>query len=169
MVMEVRLHGALWRSATPDRAAEWRTALQEVNDDNRIRMRTSAAPLDDAPPSLELVQPPDGPLLARCAPDGVRVTQTLCLESEDLRACLREYADTIQRLAHMDREAPIRGWEALDYAKRLVHDQAADALRALLDPALELDLIDARRLFTLFFLVATDLPESLVRYHRFHR
>jgi uncharacterized protein (UPF0262 family) len=80
-----------------------------------------------------------------------------------------EYTATISQLAHVDREAPVRGFEALDYAKRVVHDDAAAALKDALASVVRMDLADARRIFTLFFLLATDLPEELVRYHRFHR
>ena len=56
----------------------------------------------------------------------------------------------------------------IDYAKRIVHDDAAAFLRESLADVVQMDLSDARRLFTLIFLVGTDLPETLVRYHRRH-
>jgi hypothetical protein len=164
--MEVRLHGALWRSASSSRADEWRRALDELNTWNQMRARVPEATADVA---VELARRPDDVWEVRVYGDGVRRDATVELPGDVQSRHVADYATTIAQLAHMDREAPVRGFEALDYAKRVVHDDAAQALREALAPAVEVDLADARRLFTLLFLVATDLPEELVRFHRFHR
>jgi uncharacterized protein (UPF0262 family) len=65
-----------------------------------------------------------------------------------------------------------RDWESLDYAKKLVHDEAGGRIRKALRPHLvegeAVDLKLARRLFTIVFLVAQDLPAELVTRHRSH-
>jgi uncharacterized protein (UPF0262 family) len=62
----------------------------------------------------------------------------------------------------------MRDWEALDMAKKGVHDEAGMRIRKALRPHLEVDLKLARRIFTLVFLVVSDIPAELVKRHRRH-
>jgi uncharacterized protein (UPF0262 family) len=167
MPTEIRLHGALWRQTPPGRADEWRRALDELNQFNGVLPRQPTGSTEA--PALEFALRPDDVWEVRFYADGVRRTDTLELPPVMVAEHVAEYTATISQLAHVDREAPVRGFEALDYAKRVVHDDAAAALKDALASVVRMDLADARRIFTLFFLLATDLPEELVRYHRFHR
>jgi uncharacterized protein (UPF0262 family) len=163
--MDICLHGALWRTVSTQRAEEWRRVLDELAQMNRIE---PTVPGPEAA-SLELLQTPDGQWQFRLLMDGVRRGATCSLDSGLFDTHLNEYRMIIERLALMDREAPVRGFEALDYAKRVVHDDAAATLMDALRDLVRMELSDARSLFTLFFLASTDLPEALVRYHRYHR
>lgn len=163
---EVRLHGALWKEVGAARAAEWRRSLDEVNAHNALRARP-AFDLGDEP-ALELLRRPEGHYCVRLYRDGTERAHEVALDPQQIAGFFAEYAATIERMVHVDREAPARGFETLDYAKRLVHDEAAGWLRDAMDACLACTLDDARRLFTLLFLVGTDLPEALVRYHRRH-
>lgn len=149
-----RIHPALVKTANPARLAEWKRVLDEYNE------------AGDAPVVIEIALPPDDHVQFRVeqasGPTLVRVT------TRTLEPLLAEYAETIRHMVRIDREAPARGFEALDYAKRVVHDEGADLLRAQLRAVVPLEIDDARHLFTLVFLVASDLPEELVRYHRRH-
>jgi uncharacterized protein (UPF0262 family) len=101
--------------------------------------------------------------------DGFDCVSRVTLDRVAVEAFFVEYSATIAQLVHMDREAPVRGYEAIDYAKRVVHDEAAGFLCEAVEHIVAIDLADARRMFTLLFLIGTDLPEALVRYHRRHR
>lgn len=164
-MFEIRIHGALWKRAGAKRAEEWRRSLDELNADNGIRSQLDD-PLEE--PALELVRPPDGAFRFRVYQDGFELVADIELDRAGVEDLFGEYEATIRQLVHVDREAPARGFEAIDYAKRIVHDDAAAFLRESLANVVQMDLSDARRLFTLIFLVGTDLPETLVRYHRRH-
>lgn len=163
-MLEVRIHGALWKRATTRRAGEWRHSLEELNASNAIEPVDGT--IEDA--ALELVRPPDDGYRIRLYRDGFDLVEDIELDRGMVQGFFDEYAATIRQLVHVDREAPVRGFEAIDYAKRVIHDEAASFLRETLDGVVRLELSDARRLFTLIFLVGTDLPEALVRYHRRH-
>lgn len=164
LMFEVRLHGALWKRVTSTRAEEWRRALDELNQDNSI------TPVGDAieEPAIELVRPPDGSYHIRIYQEGFDRVGSVELDRTSMESYFSDYSATISQMVHVDREAPVRGFEAIDYAKRVVHDEAAGFLRESLEGLVDIDLADARRFFTLVFLVGTDLPEALVRYHRRH-
>ncbi len=84
-----------------------------------------------------------------------------------LARVFREYREVIERIVatgHFDRDK----FEALDWGKKVVHNEAAALLRQALDGFLELDDEAARQLFTLLFLIKTELPPHVVRYHRAH-
>lgn len=161
-VIELRLHGALWRTVAPARAREWTTALDEFN-------ATNAATSPHAERAwLELVRHPDGLVQLRLHGEDHAELGRVDLDRAALAEQLDEYGGVIRQMVHVDRDAPVRGFEALDYAKRVVHDEAGAWLVECAEPLAHLDLADARRLFTVLFLVETDLPEHLVRYHRMH-
>lgn len=155
---EVRLHGSLWKSAEKMRRQEWIQALGELNGDLP----------DEVALGIELVRPPGCPWQIRVYRDGTELTDTLEPDPRELERCIHEYGATIRQLVRVDRQAPVRGVEALDYAKRVVHDEAASLLRETLSGHLGLSLEEARKLFTVLFLAASDLPAELVRYHRYH-
>lgn len=154
---EFRLHGALWKGAPERKQREWRRTLGELN-----------RPDSDPDRCIELVRPPGTHFQVRIYDPEGRLLEQIPLDAPELEDCLREYGATIRQLVHVDRSAPIKGVEALDYAKRVVHDDAASILRESLAAHADLSLGQARRLFTLLFLAHSDLPPELVRYHRFH-
>ena len=161
-MVEVTLHGALWRGAEEARREEWRRMIEEINADNEVDPR---APGEF---SLELVRLPGGSFQWRLNRDFFERVDAVVLDEARLDVLFEDYASTIRQMVRMDRDAPARGFESMDYAKRVVHDEAADYLLGALQPMVSLRAEDARRLFTLIFLVGGDLPAELVRYHRAH-
>ncbi|TVQ99875.1 MAG: hypothetical protein EA398_11775 [Deltaproteobacteria bacterium] len=155
---EVRLHGALWKSAEKLRRQEWTQALGEINGTEH----------DAVDLGIEFVRPPGCPWQVRIYRDGTELIDTVEPDVRELERCISEYGATIRQLVQVDRNAPVRGVEALDYAKRVVHDEAASILREALEGHIVLTLDEARKLFTVLFLAASDLPGEFIRYHRFH-
>jgi hypothetical protein len=153
--VDLLVHPALWRTAAPERAADWRRVLEEFNVSRARGLETV---------SIEIVELPELGVAMRVGEEGALVT----LPGPERDRHFADYGETIAHMVRLDREAPVRGFEALDYAKRTIHDEAAGWLIDVLRPVAVLDLPVARRLFTMLFLVASDLPEELVRYHRRH-
>lgn len=164
-MMELRLHGALWRGASPQRRSEWQRCLEEFNTENEAA--SSEAEGGDEP-SLELVRLPSQSFQLRVYRDSFERVAQVDLDAEALAPLIADYGTTIRQMVHVDQDAPARGFESLDYAKRVVHDEAASFVRQSLAPTVALGERDARLLFTLIFLIAGDLPEEWVRYHRSH-
>lgn len=160
--MRFRIAEALWDGARKDREEEWSHALLDLNaeHDGHLPMITIGR-RDDG--GAELV-------VTRATADGAgQEDVAVALTFDMLRDNFRDYREVIGRLARADAGAwGMRDWETLDYAKKLVHDEAGGRIRRALRPVLPIDLKLARRLFTLVFLVAADIPAELVTRHRRH-
>lgn len=157
--LRARVHGALWHQTEPERLRIWKEAIEAFD-----QLEGGDLPAWQ----LEVLQPPGAWFTIRLLDDTGERIRSWSLDASLWEPRLQEYAKTIEQLALADREAPIRGWEALDYAKRMVHDESAWALREELTPDVTLDIDAARALFTLFFLVAFPLPVRLWGRHRTH-
>ena len=155
--MKYRIDAALLAGASAHRQREVEDALLDLNTDD-----------DGHPPLLTVGRAADGGLaLTLEHEDGAASTHELPYAR--LRPLNREYRDVITRIARSDLGGfGMRDFEALDYAKKLVHDEAGALLRKTLRPGAELPLDRARRLFTLVFLLSSELPEEVIRTHRRH-
>lgn len=149
-----RIESGLYDSVTPRREREWRVALTEVNYE-----------VDGTPPTLLVSKRKDGGIdlqIGNESPEGL-----VAFPMEMLRPHFRSYRRIIEQLVRSTATG-VRQMETLDYAKKLVHDEAGEMVQETLEGRLSITHLVARRLFTLFFLVSNELPESLVTRHR-HR
>lgn len=162
-MLEVRLHGGLWKKAAPKRREEWTRTLDEINQRNELR---PAIACEDG--AIELVQPPGRDYLIRLYEGAFDRLGEITLREQELKPLFEEYGRTIEELGNLHGTSATRGFETLDYAKRVVHDDAAEFLVRSLKPLVEANLADAKQLFTLIFLIESELPEAMVLYHRFH-
>lgn len=159
--MRFRIADTLWDGTRPDREEEWRHALLDLNHEH-----------DGEPPLLTFDRAEDGGAVVRIE-RAEGPPSEIGLSFDLLRDPFRDYREVIQRLARSSAGAfGSREWESLDYAKKLVHDDAGLRIKKALRPHLRegevVDLKLARRLFTLIFLIAQDLPRELVTRHRGH-
>ena len=152
------LHGALWRESPAWRVSEWERALEDYH----------AGIVEPALGEIEILRPPERWYTLRLRDTARNVLDVRPLPRADIEPLVQEYGQTIQQLVRVSSEAPLRGLEALDYAKRVLHDEGALALREGLGGWVHWEVSQARRFFTLFFLVASELPEAWVRFHRHH-
>lgn len=158
--MRFRIADRLWDGVRPEREEEWKHALLDLNHEH-----------DGHPPILTFDRRDDGGAVIHLErPDG---GSEVHLTFDLLRDPFRDYREVITRLFRADAGAfGMRDWESLDYAKKLVHDDAGMRIRKAMRPHLRdgeaIDLKLARRLFTLVFLIAQDLPAELVTRHRSH-
>jgi len=91
-----------------------------------------------------------GGLLLTLLDERERPMQMFPIDASKLGEHLDLYEATI---AHLGDPESLRGFEALDYGKRIAHNQAAEALQKLLEPVLDLQLEPARLLFSLVFVL----------------
>ena len=153
--MKFRLESDLYKVATAAREREWRLALDDLNAD-----------LEPSPARATLGRESNGSVCIAFSEDQ-RPAKDIVLHKERLRRHFRDYRRIIERLARVGHgAASVRQLEALDYAKKLVHDEAGETMQRLVSEQLSLEHKTARRLFTLVFLVANELPEPLVNQHR---
>lgn len=157
--LRARVHGALWNEADPEHRRLWKESLANFD-----LLQPSAGELRQ----IEFLLPPGEWFQVRLLDKDGRVLKRWPLLEADWASRLQEYGRTIEQLTLADREAPFRGWHALDYAKRIVHDESAWALREVLVPELSFDIDQARALFTILFVVAAKVPASLLSRHRAH-
>ena len=85
-----------------------------------------------------------------------------------LRVPLKEYEEVIEAIIQVGSSGTRDRYEAMDYGKKVVHDEAGELIQELLEDFVELPLAAARSLFTLLFLCKSTLPADLVRYHKSH-
>lgn len=157
--MKYRIDAALYDGVGAERLREWQETLLDLNTDD-----------DGEPPTLTIGRLGDGGATFRVEPaDGQGEAVSVAVPHARLRGHLREYRDIITRLARADLGAfGMRDVDTLDYAKKLVHDDAGDLLRKALRPAATVSHATARRIFTLVFLMSSELPEAAIRSHRRH-
>jgi len=161
VVVRFRIAEALWNGARPDREREWRQALADLNHEH-----------DGAPPILTLDRRADGGASILIERTGGAVDE-VPLACSLLRDSFRAYREVMLRLAQAgDGGLGSRDWESLDYAKKLVHDDAGVLIHKALGSHLRagevVDLTLARRLFTLLFLLVCDVAAELTARHRSH-
>ena len=148
-------------NATEQKAVELQQAIEELNRSEGIVSKR---------PELEPVV-----LLSMRGPQGVTLrfgseasTHEVRLLWASLRTPLKEYQEVIEGIIQVGSAGGRGRYEAMDYGKKVVHDEAGELLQELLEDEMELSLSAARRLFTLLFLLKTELPGHLVQYHRSH-
>ena len=95
--------------------------------------------------------------------------QVVALSADRMRTHFRRYRDVIKQLVQATLGVFGAGDAAtLDRGKKGVHNAAADTVQGAFAEVLALDHEQARRVFTLVFLVSDALLEALVTRHR-HR
>ena len=161
--MKFTLQADLYDGVKAAREREWRQALLDLNLDY------GAVSPSHADVTLTFDRRVDGGVDVHVEL-GEQARRVVSLSWEMMKRHFRDYRDVIERLsASASGLAPgTRDFEALDYAKKLVHDEAAESLQEAFGGILQLEHRLARRIFTLVFLVSSALPEHLVTRHR-HR
>jgi hypothetical protein len=152
-MLTVRLHNSLVREIDGARLAECNRASGELSLANRMQARAEGC---ERAVSLEVVRPPEGAPLVRLVDAAGAVCGAVTLEQGPMESSFDAYDAAMKAIAAIDRTAPVRGLESLEYARRVSHDEAALWLRNQLRPLVEMSLHEARVLFTLIFLSCSD-------------
>jgi uncharacterized protein (UPF0262 family) len=159
---DVLIDEMTWRCAPRPRRAEWQQAIADLIEEGTFFFDKSAEPQVMPPAALHgrVELQPDGVRLLLYAANGTEVGR-MELKHSVLAPLLREY---VQKLSAFDGGLDSVGgdaeqFEAMDIARRLIHDDAAELLQRSCVGARP-DHKTARRLFTLLVLLMHD-PEKL--------
>ncbi len=156
--MRFRIAPAHYDGSNEAREREWELALADLNAD-----------CDGGLPTLTFERRRDGGADIVVAGPAGAAPARVSFPYARLRSQLREYRDVIGKMARADGGwAGSRDFDALDYAKKLVHDEAGDIIKAKLDDHVVVEHPLARRMFTVIFLLSNNLPRHLVNRHRRH-
>ena len=158
-VHTVRIDERLWSSSSALRKQDWRTIIHDIV--------SGPLPWPSREPST---------LIAGCDDANVHFVFTGLSHADDtimfartgIAPVVKEYADVIKKLSHGDLQDA--QFEALDMAKRVVHDSGARKLAVLL-PGVGSNFETNRRLFSLvvsLLLDTTRLGPHGLRHHAKH-
>ncbi len=144
---EVRIDEETWAAAPEPRRQEWLAAAAGLTDPSRSVLREGARALHVAVSEQAFA------LSLRDASGHELAAVTL---PHDLLAeHITEYVDIVRQIAKDDATGGLARLEALDMAKKVVHDRAAETLRARC-AEFGMDHATARRLFTLLLGLRVD-------------
>lgn len=162
--MKFRIMPEVLVEATPERAREWTQTLGELNLDHGSLTRPGDT--EAAEPTLTLGRHAEGGLLIVIEVPGHAET-ALHLNHRRIRGAFRDYKQVIEQIARATSSAfGPRDLETLDYAKKVVHDEAAELVAEALVALVQVPHKLARRIFTLGFLITHDLPQEIVSHYR---
>lgn len=153
-IAQALIDDAAWEGAPRTRRHEWRTVLDELLAEGRFELPDGALASSDGALRLLVSVLHDGVLLDVCTLTGQEVA-LVELRLDALADPIREYVGICRDMVKLAEGQNSPRIEALDIAKRLVHDEAAETVR-LLCRALRPDLATARRLFTLIVTLHVD-------------
>ncbi len=164
--MQFELEESLIAAYSEGRVSELQEALHDLNRNPDL---TPVLPIEGDFVCRLTDLGPSGVTLALCSPtaETPRLAQYRVLWSS-LRRLLKDYSEVIANIVNTGMNAGGSRFEAMDYGKKVVHDEAGEEIQELLEETMILDLATARRLFTLLFLLKTKLPLDLVQFHRRH-
>ena len=150
----LRIDEATWSAGSGARKNEWRVAVAEVVQEGRFEFAEECR--------LEA--------LLTIAGDRARLewsADAIELPVRDLKPLMDEYMQICAEMSKLGVGANSPRLEALDIAKRITHDEAADTLRAAMR-ALRPDHGTARRLFTLLVTLYHDTTRLAAPAHKGH-
>lgn len=155
-ITDIRLDEATWAGGSRERRLEWRVALRELLEEHQFEASMPALAM--------LIIYRDGDVhLAGSSSEGDRLI-SIDIPRQAMAGHLEEYLSICKEMSKLGNANAAR-YEALDIAKRLVHDDAADTLLGLCR-ALRPDLSTCRRLFTLLVTLYVDTTRLAVPHHR---
>ncbi|HMU41006.1 MAG TPA: UPF0262 family protein [Pseudomonadota bacterium] len=148
-----------WRCATRLRRSDWKTAIDELVSTASFALEKPT--LDPAERELhgEVSILPNAILVTLVNRLGTRVG-TLRLERPTIAPVLREYVRILRSIETCCVAETSPHFEALDIARRLVHDDAAEMLEGSFS-GVHPDRETARRLFSLLVLLTHDTTKFL--------
>jgi len=145
---DLRIDETTWTSGTSLRQAEWRSACIDLLADCNFSDALDAR--------YVLVTKKNGDtLVIEALDDDGFEKQTFTVTKESLAKPIDEYLSVIRRLDDNAQDRDASWFEAVDMAKKVVHDHAAKILATIV-PELSTDLPTLRRLFTLLLSLFVD-------------
>ena len=146
-IADFRFDETTWKTASQLRQDEWKVLLGELLEDGVF-----AADLEAL---YVLVTPTRGAFLFEALDEEGVVKQSLRMDASLLSDAIREYGGIIERLDGSGHHYDTAWFQAVDMAKRVVHDRAAGILHRAIG-AITDDQATLRRLFSILFSVKVD-------------
>jgi uncharacterized protein (UPF0262 family) len=144
---DLRIDETTWRSGTPLRQAEWRSACDDLLADCNF---------SDSLDGRYLLLTKNGDTISIDAlDDDGFAKQNFAITKDAVAKPIDEYVSIIRRMDDNAQDRDATWFEAVDMAKKVVHDHAAKILATLV-PDLSTDVPTLRRLFTLLFSLFVD-------------
>ena len=154
----LRIDDRLWESAPDLRRADWRTSIVDLLDDAKLG--------GEAEHTLHVSADEDGVSLVTFD-EGGAVIESRLLARARLAPHVDEYLLIIRKMQSDDASESSTRMQALDMAKKVVHDGGAKTLAAEL-AGFAPDHETYRRLFTLLLSVVVDVTKLGAGAHRRH-
>jgi uncharacterized protein (UPF0262 family) len=145
---DLRIDEATWDSATPLRRAEWRSACDDL-----LRECEFSPALEGR--YLLVTKKNDGEIFLEAMDEEGNVEFFFAIARASLDLPITEYLAIIRRLDENAQDRDAAWFEAVDMAKKVVHDQAARVLASNV-PELSTDLATLRKIFTLVLALFVD-------------
>lgn len=162
--MKFLIDPALVERVGPERQDDWRLALDQVNEPSGDD--GSSGGEEKRPVAYTLSRRPDGGLVFRVDAAG-DAAGSVTLSPGMLRRHMGAYRDATEQLSRacVDAARAARSLEGMDHAKKVAHDHGAEAIVNAFAPVADLDYEQARSLFTLVFLISTELSPVTANRH----
>jgi hypothetical protein len=149
---EIRIDAKTWEGASEARRAEWRGCIAALLDPGRNVIRPDGH-------RLEVTVTEQASLLdlhgAGAPGEGLPPLQSVRLPRDALKSLIHEYVDIVRQIAREEGPGGLARLEALDMAKKVIHDKAARVVRRHCR-GLGIDHDTSRRLFTLLLALRVD-------------
>ena len=145
---EILLDDATWEASGELRRTEWLGAIADLVAEHHFDLP------GDGPLRLQITDKPEHLTLDLVDEAGRTVAQAR-LPTQAIAESIREYLDTCREMMNLGVGDNSPRLEALDIAKRLIHDESAELLQRLCR-VLHPDHPTARRLFTLLVTLRHD-------------
>lgn len=156
LLTDVRIDETLWDEATPERRLELGQAVRDLLDEHRVGL---------AAPHVLRLRLDGADVVLETAPSDGGAPLCIVLPMSALGPHFQEYIGICRDLGRVSESTHSPRLEALDIAKRLSHDEAAETLVTLLAP-LGADHATCRRLFTLLVTLHFDTTRLTLPHHR---
>ncbi|RYZ57126.1 MAG: hypothetical protein EOP08_17575 [Proteobacteria bacterium] len=146
-IAEFRFDETTWKGARDMQRAEWKLLLEELIDDGDFDEALAGRYL--------LATATAGAVLFEALDEEGVVVQAVRLELSALAEPIREYASIIRRLHVSEESYNTASFRALDMAKKVVHDRAADILSRAIG-TISTEPATLRRIFSIVFSLRVD-------------
>lgn len=146
-IADFRFDETTWKTASPLRQGEWKVLLGELLEDGEFTSALDAL--------YVLVTPTSESFLFEALDEEGLVKHSIRMDASLLADAIREYGGIIERLDGSGHHYDTAWFQAVDMAKRVVHDRAAGILHRAIGSISE-DQATLRRLFSILFSVRVD-------------
>ena len=150
-IKDLRFDETTWTKANDQRRQEWKLQVAELLDDGTFA--------DGVAGSYLLLTPTESSILFESLDEEGNVGHSVSLDASLLTEVIREYGDIIRRLDQSGQHYDAAWFQAVDMAKKVVHDRATGILSRTIS-SIATDEATLRRIFSLIYSLRVDTSKS---------